>query len=270
VAEHLACNERAQVRLLPSPSSLRSVNGSTRPLYGRGAGSNPAGGSHARSSVEEHCSDTAEALVRFQPGVLASLAGDGSRPAKPGSAVASRRYAPSSERAVWPNTVPLAYGHTATRQETETLADVAQKEEHRAANPATPVRPRSSALGPWCNRKHRELQPRWSGFESWRTCRRGPERLGYLVRAAARRPLRFDSASRSHTTTATNLLLRAGSVPVIDYESTGRGFESRPERSCSGSSVGRAVPGRKHKTAADHDTTAESIGLRAGARRLSG
>ena len=101
--------------------------------------------------------------------------------------------------------------------------------------------------------------------------------------------------------TATNFLLRAGSVPVIDYESTGRGFESRPERSCSGSSVGRAVPGRTYKTAAVqplrglekvgylshrareaetsrptnvgspdlHDTTAESIGLRAGAWRLS-
>jgi hypothetical protein len=32
---------------------------------------------------------------------------------------ASRRSAPSSERPVRPRTVPLAYGHGATRQETE-------------------------------------------------------------------------------------------------------------------------------------------------------
>jgi hypothetical protein len=44
VAEHLVCTEEEWVRLPPSPLGLRSVNGSTRPLYGRGAGSIPAGG----------------------------------------------------------------------------------------------------------------------------------------------------------------------------------------------------------------------------------
>jgi hypothetical protein len=36
---------------------------------------------------------------------------------------------------------------------------------------------------PWCNGEHSELQPRRSGFNSWRICFmlcRGPERLGYL------------------------------------------------------------------------------------------
>jgi hypothetical protein len=66
----------------------------------------------------------------------------------------------------------------------------------------------------------------------------------------SRAPLRFDSASRPHLMTATYFLLRAGTVPVIDYESTGRGFESRPEHSCSGSSDGRAVPGCATTTAA--------------------
>jgi hypothetical protein len=45
------------------------------------------------------------------------------------------------------------------------------------------------SIGPWCKRQHGELQPRRSGFEAWRACcatdRRGPKRLGYLVRAAA-------------------------------------------------------------------------------------
>lgn len=51
------------------------------------------------------------------------------------------------------------------------FADVAQTEEHRSATPARPVRSGSSALeGAWCNGKHGELQPRWSGFDPWRAC----------------------------------------------------------------------------------------------------
>lgn len=45
---------------------------STRPLYGRGAGSTPAeGSSHARNSVESAALMRQRSLVRFQPGVLA-------------------------------------------------------------------------------------------------------------------------------------------------------------------------------------------------------
>ena len=44
VAERLACTEEERVRLPPSPSASVVFNGSTRPLYGRGAGSTPAGG----------------------------------------------------------------------------------------------------------------------------------------------------------------------------------------------------------------------------------
>ena len=114
--ERLACNEE-DVGSTPTVSTLfASVvsTASTRPLYGRGVGSNPAGGSSS-------------------------------------------------------------------------YADVAQSEEHRGATPGRPVRSGSSALeGLWCKRQHGELQPRWSGFDPWRACfthdRRGPERLGYLVR----------------------------------------------------------------------------------------
>jgi hypothetical protein len=50
-------------------------------------------------------------------------------------------------------------------------ADVAQSGERRSATPERPVRSGSSAFASlWCNRKHRELQPRGSGFESWRAC----------------------------------------------------------------------------------------------------
>jgi hypothetical protein len=45
-AEHLACTEEERVRLPPSPLQASVVStASTRPLYGRGAGSTPAGGS---------------------------------------------------------------------------------------------------------------------------------------------------------------------------------------------------------------------------------
>ena len=50
-------------------------------------------------------------------------------------------------------------------------------------------------------------------------------------------------------------LLRAGTGPVIDCKSIGRGFESRPEHRCSGSSTGRALPDCAHKTAAALHTT---------------
>ena len=54
VAERLACTEEVRVRLPPSPLHASVVStASTRPLYGRGAGSIPAGGSlHARSSED--------------------------------------------------------------------------------------------------------------------------------------------------------------------------------------------------------------------------
>jgi hypothetical protein len=62
----LACTEQG-VGSIPtvSTSCLRSVNGSTRPLYGRGAGSTPAGGSsiHTRTPVaqrSERCRAKAE------------------------------------------------------------------------------------------------------------------------------------------------------------------------------------------------------------------
>ena len=102
---------------------LRSVNGSTRPLYGRGAGSIPAGGFSrldARSSVESTALIRQRPLVRLQPGASRGRSSVGR---------ASGRH-PGEARSI------------------------------------RVVR----SLGPWCNREHGELQPRWSGFESWRAC----------------------------------------------------------------------------------------------------
>ena len=56
--ERLACNEEVWVRLPPSPSNASVVStASTRPLYGRGVGSIPAGGSlrHDRGTVPGTC-----------------------------------------------------------------------------------------------------------------------------------------------------------------------------------------------------------------------
>ena len=90
------------------------------------------------------------------------------------------------------------------------FADVAQTEEHRGATPGRPVRSGSSALsGLWCKRKHGELQPRWSGFDPWQACSNNKivaGRSGSVIwreRLHTRAPLRFDSASRPHHTTAT-------------------------------------------------------------------
>ena len=60
-------------RRLHSNASVVST-ASTRPSYGRGAGSTPAGGSsHARSSVDESAAlRRRRPLVRLQPGVLHS------------------------------------------------------------------------------------------------------------------------------------------------------------------------------------------------------
>ncbi len=114
-------------------------------------------------------------------------------------------------------------------------ADVAQTEEHRVASPGRPVRSGSSALeGPWCNGEHAELQPRWSGFDSWWAClqqdRRGPERLGYLL-GRGRKARRFEPADPNRTPRPRRTPSAAGrNGTVIDYASTGRGFESRPGR----------------------------------------
>jgi hypothetical protein len=61
--EHLACTEEERVRLPPSPPFASVVStASTRPLYGRGVGSTPAGGFSApEAQWTEHCLATAAA-----------------------------------------------------------------------------------------------------------------------------------------------------------------------------------------------------------------
>ena len=145
---------------------------STRPLYGRGAGSIPAGGSFRTPVAQwtERCPATAAVAGSTPAGrVTSGRSSVGRAPGfHPGEA-RSRRVVRSFE-------------------------------------------------GPWCNRKHGELQPRWSGFEPWRAClRRGPERLGYL-RASLRKEalaVRIRIADRTSRPRRASLL-RAGTVPVID------------------------------------------------------
>ena len=232
--EHLACNEE-DVGSTPTVSTFASVvsTASTRPLYGRGVGSNPAGGS--------------------------------SRP-WPRSAPAGRSPAPPSARAARGTGLsgavfkycPLRPGTASDAPGTGGLqADVAQTEEHRSATPGRPVRSGSSALeGLWCKRQHGELQPRWSGFDPWRACftpdRRGPERLGYLVRAVAHAcavavRLRFPTASHDR-----DVLPCCGPEQFRLSTPNRQVAGSSPARStsCSGSSVGRAVPGCTTTTAA--------------------
>ena len=175
---------------------------STRPLYGRGAGSTPAGGSRtlvAQWTRAPPCEgggrwfESSRVYVRGR-------SSDGKAPGRQPGEARSTRVVRSHE-------------------------------------------------GPWCNGKHGELQPRWSGFDSWGACcssRRGPERLGYLVRACASVPLRFD--------TAPDRTPRPRRHSCCGPE--GSGYRLRIDRSrvrvppgalaCSGSSVGRAVPGQPH------------------------
>jgi hypothetical protein len=62
VAERLACTEEGRVRLPPSPLASVVSTASTRPLYGRGAGSTPAGGFRTPvAQWTERCPATAEA-----------------------------------------------------------------------------------------------------------------------------------------------------------------------------------------------------------------
>ncbi len=190
--ERLACNEE-DVGSTPTVSTFASVvsTASTRPLYGRGAGSTPAGGSfmRARSSAER-------ALLCDSRG----------------------RWFDSSR----------AFH----------LADVAQPEEHRSATPERPVRSGSSALvGLWCKRKHGELQPRRSGFDSWQVCFSMfvAGRSGSVISLGMRgfRACGSTPALRPHSTTATfpfNKTAAGRSGSGYRLLSDGRGFESRPER----------------------------------------
>ena len=118
---------------------------STRLLYGRGAGSTPAGGSSQTPVAQRTRALPCEGRGRWFE--------------------SSRAYSRGRSSSGKSTGAPLRRG------------------------PFEPGRPLSSLPeGPWCNGKHGELQPRWSGFDSWGACsfhrhttRRGPERLGYLM-----------------------------------------------------------------------------------------
>ena len=64
--------------------------------------------------------------------------------------------------------------------------------------------------------QHRELQPRWSGFESWRACsfsfndRRGPERLGYHWRSGYGHAVRHRNPIAPHDRDDTSATPAAG------------------------------------------------------------
>ena len=85
---------------------------------------------------------------------------------------------------------------------------------------------------PWCNGSTTSSNLVGPGSNpggfAFTNDRRGPERLGYLSeegpRACGSTPLRAATHDRD-----VPLLLGAGADPVIAFEATGRGFESRPE-----------------------------------------
>jgi hypothetical protein len=208
---------------------LRSVNGSTRPLYGRSAGSTPAGGSLASLSgggsrrrlaplsvllptgrATRHCPACIQALsdasgnreldarssVESTALIRQARWFDSSRAhSLPWPASGYRRRSPPRRLASLTALLRAARAPQHCSARIQTLSDAPRNREAcgRSSDGRAPGRHPEEARsirvvrsrGPWCNRKHRELQPRGSGFESWRTCRRGPERLGYLVRAVA-------------------------------------------------------------------------------------
>ena len=135
------------------------------------------------------------------------------------------------------------------------FADVAQKEEHRDATPGTPVRSGSSAsVGPWCNGSTTSSNlvgpGSTPGGPAATEDRRGPVRLGYLWAERPSGRAVSKPRTRPHLTTATYVLLRAGTVPVIDPYRQVAGSSPARSVACSGSSVGRAVPGCTTTTAA--------------------
>jgi hypothetical protein len=115
-------------------------------------------------------------------------------------------------------------------------ADVAQSEEHRVASPERPVRTGSSAFAnSWCKRKHGELQPRRSGFESWRVCleARVAGRSGSIIWEGV---CCFGSLAavqvraRPHATTATPRCCGPATLPL-----------STPDRQVAGSNPARSI-----------------------------
>jgi hypothetical protein len=139
------------------------------------------------------------------------------------------------------------------------FADVAQREEHRSATPERPVRSGSSALvGLWCKRKHGELQPRRSGFDSWQACFSMfvAGRSGSVISLGMRgfRACGSTPALRPHSTTATFPFDKTCCGPERIRLSPPKrqvaGSSPARSASCSGSSVGRAVPDCTTTTAA--------------------
>ena len=121
--EHLACTEEERVRLPPSPSRLRSVNGKHTPFVRPGCGF-------------ESCRRLSRTPV-------------------------------AQRTELRPATTEVAGSNPAGR--TRCGRSSAGRAPERHSGEARSIRA-VRFEGPWCNRKHGELQPRWSGFESWRVC----------------------------------------------------------------------------------------------------
>ena len=227
--EHLACTEEEWVRLPPSPSVHASVvsTASTRLLYGRGAGSTPAGGSsNARSSADSSTALRGQrTLVRIQPGVSRGRSSSGQ---STGAPLRRGPFEPGR-----PLSLPKAPGVT---------------ESTASSNLAGPG---STPGGP-------------AHSPPYHSSRAGAARLSHGQRAPSG-ATRFEAAARPHSTTATLHPAAGRNGSGYRFASTGRGFESRSELPCSGSSAG------KEQFRASHTTAATStIDPRAGLERLSG
>ena len=168
---------------------------STRPLYGRGAGSTPAGGSASQRTLvaqrtrappcegggrwfESSRCTPARPLTRRSWCCGGGDSTTGTAPEAPVPRAARAAAEPGSARREPPRSVVAMRGRSSSGQSTGAPLRRGPFESGRPL----------SLEGPWCNGKHGELQPRWSGFDSWGACcispnttRRGPERLGYLM-----------------------------------------------------------------------------------------
>jgi hypothetical protein len=187
---------------------------STRPLYGRGAGSNPP------EALTRPVAQRTSSVLRGRWVTWLESDREAVCPARPD------RWRGLGESGGSPSTQPHA--------------DVAQPAEHRSATPGRPVRSGSSAsTSPWCNgsTSSSNLDGPGSNPGGLAVSRSSRAEAVRLSGKAETPPSGFDTrphepcGSGLHPTTATTPSAAGRHGPVIDFESTGRGFESRPEHS---------------------------------------
>jgi hypothetical protein len=159
------------VRLRPSPSSLRSVNGQHAPFVRPRCGFDSCRGLLLTLVAQRKSAALRRqrTLVRLQPGVpkrhVQGLSLDVAREAVPwGQPCGAKRNGMRKTGGQSPPSVP----GTVPGVEHRGRSSVGRApERHSGEARSTRV---VRFANPWCKWEHSELQPRGSGFESWRVC----------------------------------------------------------------------------------------------------